>query len=887
MALAEGTRLGPYEILSPLGAGGMGEVYKATDTRLGRTVAIKVLPEKLAGRPDLRERLSREARAVSSLNHPNICALFDVGHDDGTDYLVMEHLEGETLAELAGRGPLPLPDTLKYATQIADALGIAHRKGLIHRDLKPGNVMITAGGAKLLDFGLARSFEAGPEVTSLTAAATATSPLTAQGTIVGTYQYMAPEQLEGGAADARSDIFAFGAVLYEMITGRRAFEGKTQASLIASILKETPRPLTELAPMSPPALHRLVATCLEKDPDARRQTMSDVLLDLRWIAEGGSQAGIPVPLSKRRKRRDVALAVIAIVASAAAIAFATLWRQAASVPERAVISSLTPPEGVTAYPDDGFALSPDGKLLVYSAAPESGNRSLWLRALNAIEATPIAGTQNGQFPFWSPDSRHIGYFADGKLKRVEAKGGPTQALAEVVGARGGSWNATGTIVYTPRFRGPVMRIPEGGGEAVSLAEPAADRGETSHRWPQFLPDGRHVLFLSQTNEGGSTDDRSRIEIMNVESGERRELFLANSSMVYSPTGHILYWSQGALYARPFDAGRLEITGDAFPIVDKVQYTVNEMAEMSVDGLGNLVYQTGSDVTGVSRLVVMERSGDYLGALTEDGRYLSLVLSPDETRLAYEDTGDIWIRDLQRGAATRLTFDGSDEYSPVWSPDGRWVAYSSNRGRQSIIFRKQASGVGNEESIYTSEGMEIWASGWAPDGQSLIVNIEGPTTGWDLWRVPADGGEPSVLVQSPYVDVDGHYSPDGQHVAYTSEQSGRQEIYIQQLAAPGGRWQISTEGGIQPSWRGDGKEIFFLSLDSVLMAAEISTAGEVSVGIPAVVAEPPLRKGEYYPYTSYRDGQKFVVNLSTNTLGTRPLTLIQNWPAFARAGGRGE
>ncbi|MCZ6670657.1 MAG: protein kinase, partial [Acidobacteria bacterium] len=452
MALKFGTKLGPYQITDPAGAGGMGEVYRARDLRLERDVAIKVLPAHLSQSSSLRQRFEREARAASSLNHPNICAVYDIGHQEGIDFLVMEFLDGETLSARLEKGPLPVDELLRHAVDLADALDKAHRQGLIHRDLKPGNIMLTKSGAKLLDFGLAKNTATGP-ASEMTAAATANSPLTAEGTIVGTYQYMAPEQLEGGEADARSDIFAFGILLYEMATGKRAFEGKTQASLVASILKEQPRPLAAAAPMTPPALDRLIRTCLEKNPDDRRQTMHDVLLELKWIRDAGSQAGVPAPVSRRRKTRERTLWLLAIASLAAAATFAVLWRQAKTWTAPVIISSIIAPPEVMFRSGQGLVLSPDGSHLAFIGRDADETDSLWIRPLDSLKARRVQESTGAYYPFWSPDSRHVGFFANGKLKRIDSRGGPTQILTAAPEGRGGTWNADGTIVFSPSFRG--------------------------------------------------------------------------------------------------------------------------------------------------------------------------------------------------------------------------------------------------------------------------------------------------------------------------------------------------------------------------------------------------------------------------------------------------
>jgi Tol biopolymer transport system component len=878
MALASGTRLGPYEILAPIGAGGMGEVYRARDTRLDRIVAVKVLPEQVAGREQLRERLAREAKAVSSLNHPHICALYDVGHQDGVDYLVMEHLEGETLGARLEKGALPLDELLRFAAQLADALAVAHRGGLVHRDLKPGNIMLTPAGAKLLDFGLAKSFEGTLAASSLTAAPTATSPLTAQGMILGTFHYMAPEQLEGGQADARSDIFSFGLILYEMAAGRRAFEGKTQAGLIASIMKETPRCLSELAPMTPPALERLVRTCLEKDPDARRQTMNDVLLDLRWIAEAGSQAGVPAPASRRRRAREQGLWLLTVAAVAAAATLAVLWQRAESRPPRVIASSIVPPAEAPLRPGLGLALSPDGAHLAFVGAGEGGTEALWVRPLDRAEARLLPGTDGAEYPFWSADGRHLAFFADGKLKRIDSRGGPTQVLAATADARGGAWNAEGTIVYAPDFRGGLWRIPATGGSPVEITQTDRSRGESSHRWPWFLPDGRHVLFLAQTHEGGSPDDKSRVEVLDLETGEHRELFAANSSIQYSPTGHVLFWSQGAVYAQPFDAARRRLTGDIFPVADKVLYTVNELAAFAVAGEETLVFQGGEGVTGQSALAWFDRAGKPGEEITGTSVIFSPRLSGDGRRLAYERQGDIWVHDLERGAATRLTFDAGDEFDPIWSPDDRWIAYSTRPAQDAVLYRKLASGLGVDEEIHRVAGQSASAIDWSRDGSALLLSVQGPETDLDLSILRVEDGSVQTLVQTPFFESLGRFSPDGEWFAYSSNESGSMEVYVVRLTGPGGRWQVSTDGGSMPAWRRDGKEIYYVAPGARLMAVPVALGETFKAGMPEVLFEAAFRPGGSYPYEPAADGQRFVVNAVPGATTSLPLSLIQNWTA---------
>jgi serine/threonine protein kinase len=506
MTLAAGSRLGPYEILSAIGAGGMGEVYKARDTRLERTVAVKVLPEHLTANEDLRQRFEREAKTISQISHPHICALYDVGREGDRDYLVMEYLEGETLAARLDKGALPAEQLLRYGIEIADALDKAHRLGIVHRDLKPGNVMLTKSGVKLLDFGLAKAVQPAASVSALTSMPTETPALTAEGTILGTFQYMAPEQLEARDTDARTDIFAFGAVVYEMATGQKAFSGRSRASLIGAILKDEPPPISAVQPMTPPALDRVVKTCLAKDPEDRWQTARDVVLELGWIAEGSQAGTTPPAVAARRSRERVAWILSALLAIALALTLVLpyLGRARTSSEGRAVRLSVLPPEKGRFMPGT-IALSPDGTRLAFVAADADGRSLLWIRSLDALEARALPGTERAYAPFWSPDGRFLAFFAEGKLKRVEASGGPPQILSNLTGTlsagtvgRGGTWNREGVILFAPNPGGPLVRIADTGGAPAPVTKLDVSRQENSHRWPVFLPDGRRFLYFARS-----------------------------------------------------------------------------------------------------------------------------------------------------------------------------------------------------------------------------------------------------------------------------------------------------------------------------------------------------------------------------------------------------
>jgi len=878
MSLTKGTRLGPYEILDPIGAGGMGEVYRATDTRLGRTVAVKILPAHLSQNPSARQRFEREARAVSSLSHPNICALFDVGHEGNTDFLVMEHLEGETLADRLEKGPLPADEVLRYAIQIADALDSAHRQGVIHRDLKPGNVMLTKDGAKLLDFGLAKAALPQGSDASLTASPTMTSPLTAEGTIVGTFQYMSPEQLEGREADARSDVFSFGALLHEMVTGRKAFEGKTQASLIASILKEEPQPISTLQPMAPPVLDRLVQTCVAKDPDERRQSMHDVLLELRWVAGAGSQAGVPVPVAARRRSRSrlawTAAAVLAVTTVALAVAS---WRLA-SRPEQ-VIRAFIPPPADTVYALTGIrpgpvTISPDGSKLAFVTEDEAGDRILWVRAIDALSGQPLAGTEGAAYPFWSPDSKLIGFFAQGKLKKIAAAGGPALSLCDAVNGKGGTWNPDGTILFTPDHESPIYRVPAAGGQPAAVTEFDEERTDNSHRHPRFLPDGSHFLYFARAGSDEQSGDRSAAVIGSLDGGPDRSV-MGSSSQVSYASGHLLFVREGALMAQPFDPDGLEATGDAFPIAERVHDIPGAARGVyDVSDNGILVYQSAGN-QDVAELVWVDRDGNEIERVGEPADYDDLALSPDGTKLVVEiwdpdqGAGDLWIIELDRGVRTRFTFDPSIDNAPEWSPDGSRIVFSSRRSGVFDLYVNEIGGAESEQLLLATEKGK-WATDWSADGRHIIYNSEG-----DLWALPTTGdSEPFPLVQSEFADIEGMLSPDGRWLAYGSNESGQFEVYVTSFPRPGRKWQVSRDGGFPAGWRDDGKEILYGFKES-LYSVEVGSGGD-SFRIGATTKLFDARRVN--DGTGTRDLQRFLLSVQQGAEEIIPLTLVVNWTA---------
>jgi eukaryotic-like serine/threonine-protein kinase len=886
MAGTTGTKLGPYEIQSPLGAGGMGEVYRARDTRLGRDVAIKILPAHLSSNAEAKQRFEREARAISSLNHPNICTLYDVGHQDGIDFLVMEFLEGETLATRLAKGPLTSELVLKYGVEICEGLEKAHKTGVIHRDLKPGNIMITKTGAKLMDFGLAKATPAAPapssSLTVTLSGPSADQPLTARGTVVGTFQYMSPEQLEGKEADARSDIFALGAVLYEMATGQRAFTGKTQASIVAAILASEPPPISVVRPMSPPALDRVVKACLAKDPDERFQTVHDLKLQLKWIVEGGSQAGVPAPLAEHRKSRERWAWVAAAVALLCALTLGALHFLAPHPEIRAVHSSILPPAKATfAFlgPNGSAVLSPDGRNVAFLARQE-GIQRLWVRPLNDFVAHSLAGTEDAYSPFWSADSRNLGFVSQGKLKRVPAAGGPPLTLCDLEQARGGSWNSQDVIIFG-KYPGEIYRVPATGGTPQKITSFDPSRHDTTHRWPHFLPDGNHFLYMAGV--AGSANEDNVLVVSSLDGTVNRILFHGSSNIEYGD-GHLVYALDKTLMARPFDTGKLEFTGDAVPIAESVQYDpIFSGSVFSVSQNGSLLYQTGT-ATSLRTLALFSADGKPLGNLAQGGVYFP-QFSPDVKRLAYQliDTSngksDIWIQDIASGSRVRLTVDPIRSLRPAWSRDGTQVAYYSMRTGKPAAFIKAANGMGVERMLWEGPAA-IAVTDWTPDSKSLVLEDRSLTTGRTrLLLLPLDGTnkEPAVLLEVPGANVySAHVSWDGRWIAYYSDESGKNEIYISPFPKPVGRLQVSVAGGKDPRWRRDGKALYFVAPDGKLMAAELK---EVN-GSLQVISIRTLWQTKITWFSDTfdvsADASRFVVDTMSTDETPAPLSLVTNW-----------
>ena len=873
----------------------MGEVFRAVDTRLERTVAIKILPPQLSNDLARKQRFEREAKTISSLNHPHICVLYDVGHQDGTDYLVMECLEGETLAKRLEKGPIPLEQVLKFGAQIADALDKAHRSGVVHRDLKPGNIMLTPTGAKLLDFGLAKPVVALTTGATLTAAATPTTPVTQEGTILGTFQYMSPEQIEGKELDGRSDIFSLGAVLYEMLTGQRAFQGKSQLSVASAILEKEPPPISTVKPLTTPSLDHALRRCLAKDPEERWQTARDIAIELKWIADSGPSSGSAGPLVNRASSRERILAIAFVLAAGAAIALGVLYAKRPATNTRVTRTYVKSEEGsgfIFSGDQKGFAISPDGLNLAYVASTPTpdAKSALWIRPMDSLHARLLPGTEAAGFPFWSPDGRYIGFFAGGKLKKIDSQGGPPLIICDAPDGRGGSWNQQGDIVFTPTVNSPIYRVSASGGPITRLTMQDSSKNETTHRWPWFLPDGRHFIFLAGSTFTPRESATNSILMGSLDSKETKPLFHTHYQAVYA-SGHMLFLRQSSLMAQPFDAKRFEFTGEAVPIAEQVREDSSiAHAWFSPSANGLLLYAEGAAKN--RQLVWFDRNGKQIEAVPGEDAYAGISLSPDGKKLAYylDGTGfDVWGFDIARGVKIPLTFgasSGQGNLYPVWSPDGKYVAYTSYRNGTYALYQKPADGSGGETLLL--EGIDHFRvpTSWSMDGKLLVYHegvsggtyANGVPGGWSIWVLPLFGGHKAYpFIQSTFSAREASFSPDGKWLAYCSNESGEYRVYVVPFPGPGGKWQVSLGDGRGPLWRRDGKEIFYLSADNKLMAVNVEASGGSFAAAGARVLFDSHSYGVFGRYDASADGQRFVVVYE----GNRPsstLTSVANWTA---------
>jgi Tol biopolymer transport system component len=856
MAHPPGTRLGPYEIVGSLGAGGMGDVYKARDTRLERTVALKV------SKQAFEERFRNEALAVASLNHPHICTLFDVG----PDYLVMEHVEGKTL-----HGPLPVAEVLRLALQIADALEHAHRHGIVHRDLKPSNILVTKQGVKVLDFGLAKRLPRGLECKD-------EPTLTAEGAILGTPTYMAPEQIEGKPADERSDIFAFGLVLYEMLTGERAFDGESAAAVAAAILEREPARISALQPTTPAAVEDVVLTCLAKDPAERWQSVRELKHALAWASRPG-------PRVARGIRPWPVMAVIgALLALGAGLAIARRGTQPAK-PLPVQLQVALPPKARFELIST-LAVSPDGRQLAFAVTLPGQPPQVFLRPLDSVAATPLRGAQKGTMPFWSPDSRQVGFFdtAGAGLKKVGLSGGPAQTLCRCGTGQGATWGSQDVIIVSTLGR--LVRVPAAGGDPAPLGSLA--EGETGRYWPQFLPDGRHYIYLSLSSR---MEDRG-IYVGALDSDLRKRIVATENTAAYSAPGYLLFVRDKMLMAQPFDAQRLELSGAPHQVLEGLLLlpgTVTAgLAQFSVSTNGVLAWRPVSP-PDPRQLTWFDRSGQKVGMVGEPGDYFAPALSPGERSVAVcrTETGtgrDVWIFDVPTGTSRRLTFDPHDDCGQVWSPDGKKIAFFSDRRGVREIYQKWADGSGDDELLLASKDYALHVEDWSTDGRFIVFNSPRPGHDKDLFLLPmssSGAGEPISLVATEVMETEANIAPSGRWIAYMSMESGAAEVYVRDLSPEGkpgpGKWQVSQGGGFQPRWRPDGKELFFYGMVG-MMAAPVKTDGSTfEAGVPraiGVTLGDDVGPFEVDRFHVTRDGQRFLMNARLKP--PEPIRILVNW-----------
>jgi eukaryotic-like serine/threonine-protein kinase len=887
MPLVPGTKLGPYEIVAQKGAGGMGEVYRARDTRLDRTVAVKILTQGVADTPEVRQRFEREARAVSSLNHPHICALYDVGNQDGIEYLVMEYLEGETLAARIAKGPLPTADLLRYASQIADALDRAHRQGIVHRDLKPGNVMLTKSGAKLLDFGLAK----GGEIFEgdVDSSPTVSQPLTTKGTIVGTMQYMSPEQLEGKAVDARSDIFSFGAMLYEMATGKKAFAAQSHASLIAAILKEEPRPMRDLQPMTPLLLEHIVKACLAKDPDERPQSAHDLKLELDWIRESSGISDVAKSRgdeSSSQPRFAGVMLAVGVLALVAAIAFVFLYWPKKSQAERLEFS--IPLQEEVSH----MVLSADGRMLAFvSPDPVSGANRVSVQRVGSSAVSVLPGTDGASYPFWSPDDAYVGFFADGKLKKVAISGGAPQVLGTATSGRGGTWGRRGVIVFSPQASGWLWSVNADGSNLTSLTEKIFDGTKiVSHRWPVFLPDGEHFLFTAVTFTNASTDNYKGAYLGSLNGEAKRVGPLAVSNAGYA-NGYLFYLDdKNSLRATLLDASKGTVAGDSLVVADLVGFQPSVFwGAFSVAENGTVVYNPTLGAA-LSVFTWYGRAGKELGTVGDIGVLANPTLSPDDSRVAMDvadakaNNVNVWLNDLKSGTSSRFTFDSSEDVGGVWSRDGSLIAYRSLQASDTNVFVKQSQGLQPAKSIFSAKedlrsSDDFAPNSWSLDNKELLCTLQPSAGGSQLVLLSASGGKMTRFLTTRTSETTGQISPDGKWVAYASNESGDWEIYVTTFPSGAGKWQVSRGGGTEPRWRGDGKEIFYIGAGGTMTAVPVSSEGTFAAGNPTQLFRTQLRaqvsSTDQFSYDVTKDGQRFLVNRYAKPAQVAPLHIILN------------
>jgi len=900
--LSPNTTISHYRVVSQIGAGGMGEVYKAHDSRLDRAVAIKMLPADLSSDDDRLTRFEQEAKATSALNHPNILTVYDIGEHDGSPFIVSELLDGEELRERLEDGPIPVRKAIDYAQQIVSGLTAAHEKGIVHRDLKPENLFITNGDrVKILDFGLAKLRASETDIHGSEDATR--RALTNPGVVMGTVGYMSPEQVRGHATDQRSDIFSFGVILYEMLTGSRAFSGDSVVELMNAILKEDVPELENDSRRIPPSLDKIMRRCLEKKPDHRFYSAHDLGFALEALSAPSSSSGTnlttalkvledePAPKSKSYGRLAWVAAGLFLIST---LILSALYFRRVDIPEATIRFALTPPEKMSF--GESLALSPDGTKVAYLLTSDSGELSLWVRPVGTLDGQRLQGTEGASFPFWSPDSKAIGFFAFGKLKKVDANGGPVQTIAEAsTDPRGGTWGKDGTILFTPGVLTPIYKVSGAGGAAIPVTELDTNRGETSHRWPYLLPDGQHFLYFAR---GGGMENEG-VAVGALNSSERKLLFTSKVAAVYAPpasggVGHLLTVNDGMLISQPFDEGRLELTGERQTIAQDVRSYPTEVGPtasllVSVSNNGHLAYRTGGK--SITQLQWVERSGKASDPVAPQGMYHEPMISPDGKRIIVSrqdgDNQDLWMFDTGRNIMTRFTFDLTVDTTGIWDPAGANVIYTSFRDGKGNIYRKAATGLGNEELLYKGKG-NAYPDAVSPDGKYLLLETDnGAATKYDVEVVPLDGDDrtPIPIVASQFTETHAQFSPDGRWVSYVSDESGRAEVYIRGFGSVGGQWQISTSGGDQPMWNPKGKEIFYLGFDRTLYsvpyeAGESFQPGKPETLFPTRIAASGIAD-ERNNYLITPDGQRFFLVNTIDESRNSPIVMVLNWRSEPR------
>ena len=865
----------------------MGVVYRARDEKLNRDIAIKVLPKAFSDDVGRLLRFEQEAQAAGALNHPNILSVYDVATHDGSPYVVSELLEGETLRDRLSGAPISQRKTIDYAMQVARGLAAAHEKGIVHRDIKPDNLFITKDDrVKILDFGLAKLVESvhgDGRQTDVPTRKVHTDP----GTVLGTVGYMSPEQVRGAPADIRSDIFSFGAVLYEMLTGVRAFRGDSAVETLNAILKEEPKEFSVANRNLAPALERVVWHCLEKNPERRFQSANDVafaLESLSGLSSSGSTDTRTIaiaPIRSRKAERLIWLGVTGLLALLV-LGLAVLYLRRETPNIRVNKLSVLPPEKTFLMAGQPPLISPDGKVLAFVAMDASGKSSLYVRPLDSLDAQPLAGTDRANLPFWSPDSRSLGFFAGGKLKKIEIAGGQPTTLASAPNARGGAWSRDGVIIFCPTPPAPLYRIPASGGQPAPINTVELKQGALSPRWlPNFLPDGRHYLYISSVRSV-----QRELRVGSLDSNETKVLFGIYSNAVYASPGYLIFRRESTLMAQRFDADKLAVIGDPFPIAEDVGFDATSyQGFFSASENGVLVYHSGA--AGKTQFTWVDRAGKELGTVGESADQGDLQLSPDGARLAFRQvefrTGaiNIWLMDLARGTPSRFTFEQSTDFAPIWAPDGNRIVFASLRDGPPSLFQKVSNSAGNDELLLKNFIPNL-PYDWSRDGHFIIYGVIDPKTSWDLWVLPLDGDRtPIPFLQTDFDERQAQFSPNGKWVAYTSNESGRVEVHVRPFPAAAGNWQVSTDGGEQPRWRSDGKELFYLSADHKLMALEVNTEG------PTFEHHAPKAlfvtrvggidtPGHYYAVTG--DGQRFLLNNLVEEAAHTPITVVTNWTA---------